>query len=342
MHSSPLNRRATARDVAERVGCSIATVSLYINGKAAGRVAVATQQRIEKAIAELGYRVNTTASALATGGSNAIGFVSPDPTNPFFSMVLEGLTTGLDDRFALTVLMPSHGNDYDRPTLQRALAGDFAGLVLASPGRYLLDAFSPTCPTILLDAGGSQAGFNSIDIDITTAANELAEHLVGLGHQEIGYVRLSRDKASLRHRQEYLDQALARVGASLGTDHLVLDDITVKAAELAFPEVWETWKVRGVTAVICGDELYAYGVLKACKALGFSVPGDLSLVAFNDLPYAELMDPPLTSINLSARGLGTAAAAALQRYIETGRRPARQTVPASLVVRASTGRAASR
>jgi LacI family transcriptional regulator, galactose operon repressor len=79
--------------------------------------------RGRRAAAELGYRLNTTASALARGALDSIGFVSPDPTNPFFSMVLGGLTRKLTSDLSVTVLMPYRGEDYDMSTIQRALAG---------------------------------------------------------------------------------------------------------------------------------------------------------------------------------------------------------------------------
>jgi DNA-binding LacI/PurR family transcriptional regulator len=324
--------------VADRVGCSVATVSLVINGKADRRVSSRTQDQIREAIADLGYRLNTTASALAKGESNSLGFVSPDPTNPFFSMVLEGLSGELDERYALTLLMPSHGSDYDRTTLQRALAGNFAGLIVASPGRDLLDNFVPTCPTILLDAGGPQAGIASIDLDVESAARELSRHLVDLGHRHVAYVGVSRDKASLQHRRRELAGALRADGAVLAPDDLVLGELTVSAAEDAFPAAWETWSRAGITAVVCGDELYAYGVLRACRRLGVGVPAELSVAGFNDLPYSSLIEPPLTSVNLSAHRLGVEAARVLQRYIRTRRAPSSQTLAASLVVRGSTGR----
>jgi LacI family transcriptional regulator len=338
MPPEPVSRRVTARDVAARVGCSVATVSLVINGKADGRVAAGTQDQIHRAIAELGYRLNTAASALARGESNSLGFVSPDPTNPFFSMVLEGLSGELHGRYALTLLMPSHGSDYDRTTLQRALAGNFAGLIVASPGRDLLDGFVPTCPTILLDTGGARAGIASIDLDVQGAARELSRHLVDLGHRRVAYIGISRDKASLQHRRQGLADALGADGALLVPDDLVLGELTVAAAEDAFPAAWAAWRRAGVSAVVCGDELYAYGVLRACRRLGVGVPAELSVVGFNDLEYSALMDPPLTSVNLSARRLGVEAARMLQRYIRTRRAPSSQTLAASLVVRGSTGR----
>ena len=92
---SPVSRRATARDVAERAGCSASTVSLVFTGKDTGRVSPQLRSLIYAAAADLGYRVNSTASALARGQLESIGFVGPDPTNPFFSMVLEGLTRHL-------------------------------------------------------------------------------------------------------------------------------------------------------------------------------------------------------------------------------------------------------
>lgn len=314
----------------------MSAVSLVVNDKSAGRVAPQTEIRIREAVARLGYRVNSTASALARGETNAIGFVSPDPTNPFFSMVLEGLASELDDQFALTLLVPSHGTDYGRATLKRALTGDFAGLVISSPGRDLLDGFAPTCPTILLDAEGPQEGIPSIDLDIGPAMRDLAVHLVGLGHTRVAYVGVSRDKASLQHRRLALADALDAAGALLVPDDLVLDTIAITTADRSFPTAWRSWERNGVTAVVCGDELFAYGVLSACARIGLDVPERLAVVGFNDLPYSAMTDPPLTTVDLSARELGVGAARSLQHYIRTGRAPATRRLTASLVVREST------
>jgi DNA-binding LacI/PurR family transcriptional regulator len=149
---------------------------------------------------------------------------------------------------------------------------------------------------------------------------------------------VSRDKASLQHRRRELAEALRADGAVLVPDDVVLGELTVACAEDAFPAAWSAWSRAGVTAVVCGDELYAYGVLRACRSLGVGVPAELSVAGFNDLPYSSLVDPPLTSVNLSAHRLGVEAARALQGYIHTRRAPESQTLAASLVVRGSTGR----
>jgi DNA-binding LacI/PurR family transcriptional regulator len=334
-------RRITARDVAMEVGCSVSSVSLVVSGKAEGRVRQETQDAIHAAIARLGYRLNTTASALASGTALGVGFLSPDPTNPFFSMVLDGLGDALADRYALSVLVPTGGADYDRGTVRRALAGDFAGLILASPSERLLDDFVPTCPTILLDAGGPVNGLASIDVDLTDALAELAAHLTDLGHRRIAYLGFRREKASVQGRRHQLATALQQRGAVLDPTTVELTELTESAAEAAFAGTWPVWRANGVTAIVCGDELFAYGVLRSCRAQGISVPGDLSLVGFDNLPYSSLIDPPLTSVDLSARELGRTAGEALLDLVSTGRSPVSSRVAATLVVRSSTAAPAS-
>jgi LacI family transcriptional regulator len=331
-------RRATARDVAERAGCSPSTVSLVFNGKDAGRVSPQMRGLIHAAAAELGYRVNTTASALARGQLEAIGFVGPDPTNPFFSMVLEGLTQGLRSAFSLTVLMPEDGEDYNLTTVQRALAGNLAGLVLATPGTEFLDSFVPTCPTVVLDAGGTAGSLPSVDLDVRSAILEMSGYLAALGHERVAYVGVSRQKkVSLQHRREELQAGLLGHGSRLAVGDLMLDGLTIDDAFQAFVRVWPAWSAAGVTAVVCGDDLHAYGVLRAARSLGLDIPGELSLVGFNDLPYSELTGPALSTVNLFATRLGTEAAALLHAYILTGRAPASTTLPSAFVVRGSTG-----
>ncbi len=338
----PASRRATARDVAERAGCSASTVSLVFTGKDTGRVSPQLRSLIFAAAADLGYRVNSTASALARGQLESVGFVSPDPTNPFFSMVLEGLTRHLDSAFSLTVLMPEGGEDYSLATVQRAMAGNLAGLILASPGAEFLQTFVPTSPTVILDAGGTAGALPSVNLDLHSAVRELSGYLGSLGHHRVAYVGVSRKKVSLQYRREELQAGLLEHGSGLAVDDLVLEGMTIDDAFEGFRRIWPAWSAAGVTAVVCGDDLHAYGVLRAARALGLDIPGEVSLAGFNDLPYSELTRPALSSVNLFATRLGTEAAALLGRYIRTGRAPASKVLPSALVVRESTGPVHSR
>jgi LacI family transcriptional regulator len=253
-------------------------------------------------------------------------------------MVLEGLTRHLDSAFSLTVLMPEGGADYSLSTVQRAMAGNLAGLILASPGTEFLESFVPTCPTVILDAGGTAGTLPSVDLDLRSAVRELSGYLASLGHHRVAYVGVSRKKkVSLHYRREELQAGLLEHGSGLAVDDLVLEGMTIDDAFGGFRRIWPAWSAAGVTAVVCGDDLHAYGVLRAARELGLGIPGDLSLVGFNDLPYSELTDPALSTVNLFATRLGTEAAALLGRYIRTGRAPASQVLPSVLVVRESTG-----
>lgn len=339
--------RATARDVADRAGVSVAMVSLVANGKATGRATPETEERVVQAIRELDYRVNTTASALARGALDTVAFVSPDPTSPFFSVVIEGILEELDDNFALTVLVPKVGDDYEASAVKRALAGDLAGLILASPGRTLLDGVNPSCPTVVLDSGETRDGMTSIDLDLSAAAVDIAEHLTGLGHRRLAYVGIDRDKASLHVRRDALEIQLSTRGASFAVDDLLVGRTTIVDAAAAFSAAWDDWDAAGITAVVCGDDLLAYAVLQVARERAIAIPSELSVLGFNDLPYSSLVSPALTTVDLSARELGTRAAAALTELILGAARPTTRssgssaTLNTRLIVRESTGPAHS-
>lgn len=337
---SELSRRATARDVALLAEVSVATVSLIANGKSAGRVTPATEARVRAAIRQLDYRINTTASALAQGRRDTVAFVSPDPANPYFAMVLDGLISALDDSLSLTVLWPRGGDgDYDLSTVQRALAGDLAGLVLANPDRALLDTISPTCPTILLDSGQTHPGMSSLDLDVEAAGVALADHLVGLGHRRVAYVGLDRHKATLHHRRDALRDQLVVRGAGVVVSDLAVPRMTMQSALDAALVALPAWLEADVTAVVCADDLLAYGVLQAAERLGIAVPEQLSVAGFNDVPYSAMVSPALTSVDLSARELGVRAGLRLNAMLRGAEPPANEILNTRVVARASTARA---
>ncbi len=331
-----VRRPVTAREVAARAGCSTATVSLVVNGKADGRVTAAKQEQVWAAVRELDYRVHTAASRLATGNPGNVVFVSPDPTNPFFSLLLEGLLEGLDDRLSLSLVAPRGGDDYDSPTVRRAQSGDAAALVLASPGDDVVRDLRTGRPVILIDAGVRLDGASSIDVDVAEAGRLLANHLVDLGHRRVAYVGVNRDKRTLRRRREHLSAQLRERGAQLVAPDLAVARMTMDAAHRAALASLDRWIQAGVTAVVCADDLLAFGVLRAARDRGISVPAELSIAGFNDMPYAGMVSPSLTSVDLRARDLGRGTAALLTELFDDGRVTSTVISP-GLKVRESTG-----
>lgn len=320
----------TGRDVAEFVGVSQATVSLVVNGKAAGRVTPETEERVWAAVRELDYRVHSGASRLASGRPGNVVFVSPDPTNPFFSLLLDGLLEGLDDRFALSVMAP-RGDDYSTLTVRRAQAGDVAALVLVAPGDEIIRDLSTTRPTVLIDAGARVRGVSGMNVDVREAGRLLGDHLSGLGHRRAAYLGLDRERQTFRRRRAALGAKLAFV-----VPDAVVSRMSMDAARAAAAQALPAWIAAGVTAVVCADDLLAFGVLRAAADAGVAVPAQLSVAGFNDTAYAAMVTPPLTSVDLRARDLGRGTAALLIDLL-SGSAPSWAQVTPRLVVRASTG-----
>ncbi len=329
-------RPATARDVAELVGCSAATVSLVVNGKAHGRVTPQTQERVWAAVRQLDYRVHAAASRLATGNPGNVVFLSPDPTNPFFSLLLDGLLDGLDERFSLSLATPSGGDDYDPQTVRRAQSGDVAALVLASPGDELVRSLRSGRPTVLIDAGIRVQGMSGIDVDMVEAGRLLADHLVDIGHRRFAYVGVDRDKQTFQRRREGLGGRLRERGATIAVPDVAPARMSMDAGHAAAASALDTWTEAGVTAVICADDLLAFGVLRAAQERDIAVPAAMSIAGFNDMPYAGMVTPSLTSVDLRARDLGLGTAVLLSELL-TGGDPSWAVLEPHLSVRESTG-----
>lgn len=334
-----VTRRVTARDVAERVGCSIASVSLVVNGQHEGRISPELFQRISAVVAELHYQTNVGARTLATGTRSSVALVCPEIRNTFFGELFHGSLEALAGRYGVDVIVGSSGDDYDLDTVRAAQARDIAGLILVNPTAAVLDGFVPTCETVLVDSPASGHTIPGIDINLELAGRQLAEHLVELGHSRIGYVDLVRDKDTYRDRRAALVMALDERGASLTSETTVTAaDSSQDAAFAAFTTAWPRWSARGVTAVVCAQDVFAYGVVAACRQLGIGIPSDLSVASFDDLPFSRLLDPSLTTVRFDPSELGRRAGQILLGLLD-GEKPGSHVLDTTLSVRDSTGRA---
>ena len=316
--------------------CSVATVSLVVNGKAAGRVRPEIEKQVWQAVRQLNYQVNSSASALARQRPNTVALVIPDPTDPFFSMVLDGILSALGDQLTLNLCAPRRGEDFGPDIVQRAVAGDLAGLIVASPRPTMLDDLTPGCPVVVLDTEGQFLHLTAIDPDIESAARDLAEHLAGLGHRRVAYAGVQRGHEALLHRREALGERLQQRGSTLVLPDVLIRRPSIEEAQQAFIAQWPALDGAGVTAIVCGDDVVAYGVLAAARASGVDVPGRLSVASMNDLPYSTMVSPRLTAVDLSARELGIRGVAALRARIDGNTSPSSETVPATLIIRQST------
>ncbi len=322
-------------DVAARAGVSVATVSFVVNGKAEGRVSPATRQRVLDAIAALGYVTDASARALATGRRRQVALLAHDMTNPFTAQVAAGAAAGIAEATAGTGhLLLLLASDDAEPDVEPVGAATVDGVLINYPGT--LPAGRPDLPVVHLD--DPAAGGHQVSLDVAVGARELARHLAGLGHRQVLYLDSNRPWSTFVERRTAFAAEFTRCapGGELVDDRC---DIDLAAARDHAAQRWADWRAAGVTAVVAATDVQALGVLAGLHEAAVAVPGQLSVAGFDDIPFAAVSAPPLTTVALPARELGHRGAVLLARVIADPGAPAGEPVvlPARLVVRGSTG-----
>lgn len=329
--------RVTAARVAERAGVSVATVSLVVNGKTAGRVSAGNIERVRAAVDELGYIVDPTARSLARGRSSVVILVAPDLHNPYFGRVIYGIKNALDGRYQLLLSVTNSGAIPAAADITHLRGLRPAGLFVDAPTREFLTELGSEIPLVLMDAPGFEHLANTVNFDLVPAVTALGEHLLERGHRRIGYLDSVTGTQTFRQRREVLAGALAAGGA--GEMLATASRVDVAEAAAAFSAAWPAWSEAGVSAVACATDTQAYGVLAAARERGLRVPEDLAVSGFDNLPYSMISAPALTSVDLPGDEMGRYAAIQLMARLDRAPGEAMPPPPilrAALVVREST------
>lgn len=302
-------RPITIRTVAERAGCSIATVSRVINGTA--RASADVEARVRAAIAQLEFRPSEIGRSLKTLRTRTLGVVIPSLTNPVFAGSVAGMEAEARGR-GYTLLLTA--TDYD-PERERELVGTLvaqsvAGLVLtvadpdANATLDLLDA--EAIPYVLVYNEPQHPGRAAVTVDNASAARDLTEALIAAGHRRVLFIAgrfSSSDRSRLRH-QGYL-AAMAQAGLT-PEPVLELDYLGDTAAHRAALEGLLTGAARP-TGIICSNDLLALSVIAAVREMGLAVPADVSVAGFDGIAIGRLVDPPLATVHQPTRRMGERA-----------------------------------
>jgi DNA-binding LacI/PurR family transcriptional regulator len=314
----------TSRDVAQRAGVSQSTVSLVLSGKATGRVGRQTIELVHRAARELGYRPNVAARTLRTGRARALGLVVPDVTNPFFGLLLRGAQRAAGAK-GYTVVLVDAAND---PEARRS---SVSALQSAAVDGYLTFELDPTTlipgwsePTVAIEAW--EGDVPRVRLDVEHGVEAAARHLQELGHTRIGRLRSKHEVATFAARGRALRELLGEDIPTAAAEHDV-EDARRAATELLREDV---------TAILCDDDLIAAGVYLAARDAGIRVPDDVSVIGFDDLDIARVVDPPMTTVAVDAGAFGATAVERLLTEMAGGDGPAELVVPTRLVVRGST------
>jgi LacI family transcriptional regulator len=305
-------------------------------------VAPEVAKRIRAAAAALGYQPNVTAAGLRTGRSGLIGVLAPDIADPGFPPILSGVTETLDaEGYATIVVDVGPDPARQRELVDKLIARGVDGLVLATVtlnDPVVGHCLAASIPVVLVnrtDAGGK---LPAVATDDEAGMRLAVDHLVGLGHRRLGHIAGPQQVSTGALRRAGFKAAARRAGLSA-------HDITIETAAAYTREQGQLAALRlldrkaAPTAIVAANDLLALGIYDALAERGLSCPADVSVVGHNDMPYVDMLSPPLTTVRIAQRDMGNAAARLLLDAIAgPAARSERVVLEPRLIVRGSTAR----
>ena len=306
------------RDVADRAGVSLGTVSNALNRP--DRVAPATLERVRAAIIELGFIRNEAARQLRTGRSRTIALLVLDMGNPFFTDIARGVERVATQR-GLSLILSSSDTTTDRQRHYLSLFQEQRsyGVLLTPVGRDLgriNDLRRNGVPVVLVDRAGSSRQC-SVSVDDVAGARLAASHLLELDHQRIAFAGGPTTVHQVADRIAGVRQAMAEAGRP-ETDLTIVDKVgmTIDGGRQAGRAIMDMPRRRRPTAVVCGNDLIALGLLQHALRSDVAVPEELAIVGYDDIEFASAAAVPLTSVRQPSIDLGAAAAELLIDEVE--------------------------
>lgn len=327
----------TIADVAAQAGVSKTTVSRVLNGK--GELGAATAARVRRVIDELGYVPSARAVGLARGRTRIVGMLVPSLTWPWIGEVLQGAVDVIEaDRYGLLLFTCNRGEESMRQFASQVSAKSFDGLLVIEPEGtldYITELRDRGLPVVLIDDRGSQPVFPSVATTNRDGGAQAARHLLELGRRRPLVVTGMERFGCTQQRLAGFGDTYAAAGFPLAPELLSWGDFTFGCGSVAVRKLL----AGGVPfdAVFAHNDLSAAGAIKALREAGMTVPGDVAVVGFDDVPFAAHTDPPLTTVRQPLRQMGETAARMLMAYFAGTPLPETPSViPTNLIVRSST------
>jgi DNA-binding LacI/PurR family transcriptional regulator len=330
---------ASIRDVAQRAGVSIATVSRAVNG--ISTVAPDLAERVWSAVREVGYVPNTHARALVSGRSRLLGLVVSEITNPFFpELVQEFENVAVEQGYEVFIGSTNYDPVRTEALIRRMLQRGVDGVAIMTFGieqELIQKLVDRAFPLVFVDSGPDLPNIRLLKVNYSEGIREAVQHLAALGHRSMAFISGPLHMLSAGARREAFIKAMAELGLRVPPEHLVEGTHTmeggIKATEqfLQLPEL--------PTAIVCSNDMTAIGVLHGLHRTTHEVPRDVSVIGFDDIHLAQFVLPPLTTVQMSCKHLAAAAVQALRAGIEPDNPVAKQSewpIPTHLVVRQST------
>lgn len=330
---------ATIRDVARKAGLSVATVSAVLNNKPG--VSEAAREKVLESIRELNYRPNRIARALSKNRSSIVGILVPSIDNPFFPQVVKSIEDVFSRNHFVTLVGNTEGSvERTLYYIKTMLGGWVDGLIVSmtwemNQPEVLEMLHSSGVPIVGLAGARVIPGVDAVIPDDRKGAYEAVRYLISLGHRRIGFLGVI-DSQTTQLRLEGYKDALAEGGISFDDELVILGRSYENADGYMLAKAF-LQRVPRPTALFCFNDVMALGALAALHEEGISIPGQMSIMGFDDTA-GSYSYPQLTSVALPKAEMGFLAASRLLERIEgKGGGPQVIRVKPKLVIRESTG-----
>jgi LacI family transcriptional regulator len=330
---------ASLQEVAARARVSIATVSRVINKS--DKVVLETRAAVEKALRELDYRPSRVARRLRmnSGRANLVGLIIPDIQNPFYAEIARGVEdAAYANQYALLLCNSDEDLEKERFYLEVMRAESVDGVVLPpfdDTDKAVVERVKAGMPIVCVDRSLARVKTDLVEIDNHQGAFEAVSHLISRGHKHIGLIEGRAQVSTSRERRRGYIDALGAGGVSLRKELMRAGDFKQESGRVLTNELLALRQPP--TALFVLNNLMTVGALAALHNQGLRIPQDVAIIGFDDLPWAEALDPPLTVIRQPAREVGRQAMELLlRRIMEPTRPPVTVRLRPELVIRRST------
>lgn len=298
---------STLKDIAKEVGVSVATVSYVLNNS--GSVGEDVKKQVLAAARRLDYRPNRRAQAMRTGVSQSIGLVLPDLTNPFFPELAQSVENEARKRSLAVVLVDSQNNaDAETQGLAILQQQGVDGIIWCPVDDQVMHKATPlNCPIVLIDRPSQ--GFDVVHSNYRLGGALAAEHAIAQGHTHVGILCGPRNIDSAEQRRMgFCERAAGKL--------TIAWEIEVPYATSLNNDAFSALSSGKASLVFAADDLIAIGAINYLNDKGIKVPDDISIIGFDNIPWAELVRPKLTTISQPITDIGRASVDVLLQKLQ--------------------------
>jgi LacI family transcriptional regulator len=331
----------TIRDVARLAEVHPGTVSRALNEQTRGLVNPDTAERVIRAAEELGYRPNPIARGLKTNRSFTVGVLIPDLTNPLFPPIMRGLEDRLGDA-GYTLLTVNTDNDPERErNHMAALRARQVDGVIAATARLDVELLAQVAndgiPVVLVNRSLEDGSLPAVTVNDRQGIGLAVDHVVSLGHKRIGHVAGPQNVSTGHQRRLGFIEAMRAAKLKAPARRISVSTAFTEGEGARTCEELLGHEPR-LTAIVAANDRLAIGCYDVLEAHGLRCPEDVSIVGFNDMPFVDRLRPPLTTVRVPQREIGTVAAELLLERLADGAQDSRQILlDPALIIRGSTG-----